>query len=413
MNTKRAFSQLKALILVVVLLSCTALPREAMAQNTPKVVATAIAWSPDGTQIATGGADGAVNIWNALTGNVMLTLTGHKLGTSDLAWSPDGTKLLSGSADGSVFLWDATNGQLLRQLRNKGAVTALTWRQDGKQLLIAAGEEVQDFYLWDAETGQLIRNYPAGTVARLVRSPDGRQLAIVGSAGVIAFADSMTFAGSDKSIKQPEGYGRGYDIYAVAWSLDSKQIATGSANGVVRIWDMGTHQIIKEMRGNDATEVKIEVSAISAVAFSADGSKLFSLSTDGTLRGWVVATGQVLATVKVKQPVVAYDVAWSAYSGRLAFGGELLSSSNQVIPFRNFGNGVFQVVAPFPSEEELQSISEHCVTQADAKQTLAASLANRRLPEFISAVKKLSKEQIPPACAADLVAVAEVLSKGQ
>ena len=78
---------------------------------------------------------------------------------------------------------------------------------------------------------------------------------------------------------------------------------------------------------------------------------------------------------------------------------------------QSFSDSAIQIVVPFPSLGELQAISKRCTTQPDIQQRLTSRIDQAKLPDFVTEVKKLSKEQIPPACAADLIAVAEALQK--
>ena len=65
----------------------------------------AVAWSPDGTRIASGGYDDTVRVWNAADGSHPYTYTGHSSGVLAVAWSPDGTRIASGGLDGTVQVW--------------------------------------------------------------------------------------------------------------------------------------------------------------------------------------------------------------------------------------------------------------------------------------------------------------------
>ena len=66
-----------------------------------------LAWSPDGTRLASGGADRMLRVWDPDTGATCLTLAGHEQGVAAVDWSPDGARILSGSPDMTLRIWES------------------------------------------------------------------------------------------------------------------------------------------------------------------------------------------------------------------------------------------------------------------------------------------------------------------
>src|SRR3989440_6829086 len=73
-----------------------------------------VAWSPDGTRIASASVDQTVQVWEAPSGRLLQTCTGHRGPVLSVAWSPDGTRIASASDDQTVQVWEAQSGSLLQ-----------------------------------------------------------------------------------------------------------------------------------------------------------------------------------------------------------------------------------------------------------------------------------------------------------
>ncbi|MGH3721840.1 MAG: pentapeptide repeat-containing protein, partial [Pseudonocardiaceae bacterium] len=94
-----------------------------------------VAFSPDGTRLATTSADQTARLWDSTTGEPLLTLTGHTDGVWGVAFSPDGTRLATTSFDGTARLWDSTTGEpLLTLTGHTGGVRGVAFSPDGTRL---------------------------------------------------------------------------------------------------------------------------------------------------------------------------------------------------------------------------------------------------------------------------------------
>ena len=96
----------------------------------------ALAFSPDGTYLATGGADRQVQFWNTTTGRMHGTPLLHDHQISGITFSPNGSVVASACEDGAARLWHMASGrQIGSPLRHSGHIYALAFRPDGKVLL--------------------------------------------------------------------------------------------------------------------------------------------------------------------------------------------------------------------------------------------------------------------------------------
>jgi|GEM_PF-896353 len=134
-----------------------------------------MAWSPDGQQLASGGADNTVRLWDGHSGTLLHTLVGHTDRVTSVAWSPDGNLLASGSSDNTVRLWDGHSGTLLHTLEGHAdTVYSMAWSPDGQQL--ASGSSDNTVQLWDGHSGTLLHTLEGHTdrVTSVAWSPDGQ-----------------------------------------------------------------------------------------------------------------------------------------------------------------------------------------------------------------------------------------------
>ena len=126
---------------------------EGTASSSARAVVLALAYSPDGTTLASAGDDAVVVLRDVASGRVVGRLEGHGDAVSCLAFSPDGQTLATGSYDRTVKLWDVATGREQATLSgHTNWVFAVAFAPDGKSLASAGHDKT--VRIWDAATGR-------------------------------------------------------------------------------------------------------------------------------------------------------------------------------------------------------------------------------------------------------------------
>ena len=96
-----------------------------------------VAWSPNGAQIASGGNEGLVTIWDVAQHVPLHLLRGHKVIIWGVSWSPDGRWVASCGEDSTIRIWDAVSGVCERVLTDTELVDAIFSRRRGVRMATA------------------------------------------------------------------------------------------------------------------------------------------------------------------------------------------------------------------------------------------------------------------------------------
>jgi WD40 repeat protein/transcriptional regulator with XRE-family HTH domain len=293
-----------------------------------------VTYSPDGTHIAGASQDKTAKIWDATTGQLLLTLSGHTAPVNGIAYSPDGRRVATASDDQSVRLWDSRTGEeLLTFSGHRDAVFDVAFSLDGRRLATVSNDRAAK--VWDVETGEELLTFSGhqATVFDVAFGPDGNRVATSGMDQHVRIWDAdsgnellaLPFETGDQLrglVFSPDGtriavtstrfpWGRVWDaatgevllsgfpdhhdsLVDIAFSPNGKFIATASSDTKAKIWDSITGEVLHTLSGHTLP--------VTGVAFSPDGTQLVTVSWDHTARVWDLTLARESLFIPVGQP---------------------------------------------------------------------------------------------------------------
>lgn len=250
-----------------------------MREGNSFTIAISVVFSPNGMTLVSGFQDGTVRLWDVTTGKNIATLEEHKGPVRSVAFSPDGTMLASGGGhwpknrnDYRVLLWDVATGQNIATLEHTDKVNSVSFSPDGT--LLASGSNDKTVKLWDVKTRTNITTLKHGSnnsfVASVVFSPDGTLLASGDWNGILNLWDVAT-GDPIATLTVPSS------ISSVSFSPDGTLLAC-SYSTVIEFWNVATRSKLAIFTGH--------TDLVNSVAFLPDGTVLASVSRDGTINLW-------------------------------------------------------------------------------------------------------------------------------
>lgn len=281
-----------AVFVVLVLSSLMLIERGPVAQeNLPMRLAAlqvysgpldAVAFSPDGGRLVSGGRDHQVRLWSAATGENVSTFNAHEHWVASVAFSADGEWIASGGRDNAVRLTRISDGSSEILNYHRGDVTSLTFSPDG-QLIASAGRDGM-VRLTDIASGEEVTAFEhfGGPAWDVAFHPNGEILATSAEDGTVWLWGLLTETPWLAMLPGHESA-----VPALAFSEDGTRLLSGGLDGLVQLWDVSEAGAADTL--SPSMTLRGHLAPVMGVGFAAGGRLAISASLDGTVRLWDMA----------------------------------------------------------------------------------------------------------------------------
>ncbi len=243
----------------------------------------AIAWSPDGKLVVTGGADGCVRVWEAQTGKLKATLSDERTAgpVNAVAWHPKRAGLIAVASGDQQSDTNSTMVKFNLPAGGPESPGALLWQWDSPD---------------DSGPATIALTGQQGAATTIAFSPSGGRVASAGADFVVRVWDTGSMPGTLKNAPAPL-YLRSHTgaVSSVEFSPDSQLLVSAGRDQIPRVWDPNTGFLVSMLRGHNALVHRASFGGYGL--HGAKGQFIVTASFDGTSRVFEARTGVLHASL--------------------------------------------------------------------------------------------------------------------
>jgi len=385
---------------------------------------TGVAFSNDGTKLATASDDRTATIWDIETGEQVVDCLGHFGELRSVVFSNDSSEVITVSKDSTVRVWNSTQRRSSITSKPHAEIIwdlsifadqkqAVSVSQDGSICItnlatgipdvqiepidceflsvatsptlpiFATGSSDFKVRIWDRKTGSLLKEIVAHEhdIWSVHFSPDGKQLISACANGKVHIWDTLNWQ-SVAILNHPLG------VTSAQYSHDGRHILTGCDDTLIRIWNAETHQLVSKLKGHDFE--------IWRAIYSPDDSLIASSGYNGEVFVWDASTGEQIHKLKGHRVEVA-GLAFAENGSRL-----FSASDDGTIKIWDVESGID--LFEFLESDLSQSV---CVGITDDGRKLVSGNYNGRLTIRTAELKPTSSVPLRPSQVDELTLMGE------
>lgn len=297
----------------------------------------ALAWSPDGTTLYSGDGAGIVTRTVVVTGaNASFRLGGGR--SYGVDWSPDDSEIVTGGDDGAIRVWNATNGALIAEtyaVPSPYGIDAVAWSPDGTTIAVMGDSRVE---LLDASTLAIEKSFAFPVYysdTDMAWSHDGTKLALAGNMSYAAIWDTRSATETQLPVTGN----------AIAWGPADKRVVVGGP------WDWGSSAlptVVLTLANNQQVDLQTAPVIVQAVAW---GSQGVAVGLDNAVDIFSPDTGKVLEAIKLGDQAFTrvFGAQWDPSQTRLAIASDYDGTLQSAVTLWNASTGTLAPVLPSSS----------------------------------------------------------------